>query len=127
MNQIYSTLEYIWKRAHCGESVDIESDIIGLLSRQNIKIRQIDGDLTQINISIPITIKNAFVIGLRYIKKDGTCTEDHFLCEKYVVSSTMQLEIEPHYKARLEFRLHEYHGTHNSKSILFNQMPKTAS
>lgn len=115
MNEPYSGLENIWNRLHTGELVDIESGIRALLSRQGIKIRQNDGVLRQINLSIPKTIEDAFVIGLRYVKRDGTCTEDHFLCQKHMEPSASRLQIEPHYKKRLEFKLPEYRGTHKEQ------------
>ncbi len=115
MSETFSALENIWKRFHGGEFVDIECDILGLLSRQGIKIRQLDGQLKQINLSKPTTTENAFVIGLRYVKADGTCTEDHFLCLKNIEPSATRLEIKPHYKRRLEFRLPEYRCTHKQQ------------
>ncbi len=60
------------------------------------------------------------MIGLRYIKKDGSCTEDHFLCRKDHESTLERLEVEPHYKKRLEYRLPEYKGAHKEQ-IDFSQ------
>lgn len=118
MNDAYLLLESIWKRRLGGEVVDIEREVLGLLSRQGIKIRQDDGELKQINLSIPTSTENAFVIGLRYIKRDGTYTEDHFLCQKDIEPSTKRLEIEPHYRGRLEFKLPEYRDTHKQQVAL---------
>ncbi len=127
MNETYSALEDIWKRHLSGEVVDIEREVLGLLSRQDIKIRQDDGDVKQINLSIPTSTEHAFVIGLRYIKRDGTYTEDHFLCQKDVEPSTTRLEIEPHYKRRLEFRLPEYRGTHKQQVVFTSTAVKDSN
>jgi len=115
MNMTYAVIEHIWKRCLADEEVDVGEDILALLSRQEIKTRQIDGVLRQINLSIPTSINSAFVIGLRYIKNDGTCTEDHFLCRNDIEPSMTQLSIEPHYGRRLEIRLSEYRGTHKQQ------------
>ena len=64
MSKTYAVLENIWMRYRDGKHVDIESDVLGLLLMHGIKIRQLDGELTQINLSIPTTIESAFVIGL---------------------------------------------------------------
>ena len=115
MNEAYAALEGIWKRHFTEEFVDIEKVILGLLLQKGINIRKQDGDLMRVTVSIPTSVDDAFVIGLRYIKKDRTCTEDHFLCRKDVDPSIEQLQIEPHYKSKLEFRLPEYSGTHKQQ------------
>ncbi len=115
MSDAYRMLQDIWTRCLRGEQTNIERDILDLLLRHRIKIRQHDGDLKQITVSIPTSIDNAFVIGLRYIKADGTCTEDHFLCQQDVEMNGVPIGIEPQYKGRLEFRLPEYRGTHKQQ------------
>ena len=67
--------------------------------------------MKQITLSIPTSKGNSFVIGLRYIKNDGTYTEDHFLCEKEGVGLKGEV-ITYHPKRRLELALPEYTGTH---------------
>jgi hypothetical protein len=114
MDNIYLSLQDIWARHLRGER-NIERDILDLLSRHGIKIRQNDGALKQITVSIPTSVDNAFVIGLRYIKADGTRTEDLFLCQDNAYKNGVPVEIEPHYKGRLEFRLPEYRGTHKEQ------------
>lgn len=108
-------LQDLWTRYLRGEQANIERDILDLLFRHGIKIRQHDGDLKQIIVSIPTSIGNAFVIGLRYVKADGTCTEDHFLCQENAEKNGVPIGIEPQYKGRLEFRLPEYRGTHKQQ------------
>ncbi len=127
MSAAYSALERIWQRHVSGAVVDIETKIEHLLAQRGIKMRQDDGVLMQINLSIPTSIEDAFVVGLRYMKRDGKCTEDLFLCRKNLCTEITQLEIEPYYKGRLEFILPEYHGTHRQQ-VVFTQpaAPDTA-
>ena len=117
MNEAYSAIERIWNRHVSGNGLDIKREILGLLLQQGIKTRQNDGKPKQINISNPTSIQDAFVVGLRYIKNDGTQSEDHFLCRKGVAPNTTRLEIEPHYKRRLEIELPEYRGTHKQQVV----------
>ena len=84
-------------------------EILELLRQQGITIRADDGDLNQINISIPTSTPDAFVIGLRYIKRDDSQTEDHFLCQKGVD------EIKPFYGRRLERKFPEYRSSHKTQ------------
>ena len=117
MNASYAFLESIWKRCQAGENLDVPNELPSLLLQQGIRTRQADGVLRQINISIPTSIQNALVIGLRYIKRDGSCTEDHFLCRRDAQGGP---EIEPCYGRRLETRLAEYRGTHKER-VAFGQ------
>ena len=109
MSDAYNLLEDMRKRYISRKDVDIKDEFLHLLSLHDIKPRGIDGgELKQINSSIPKSINNAFVIGLRYLKENGTYTEDHFLC---------RIGIEPgieksYYKRRLEYKMPEYWGTH---------------
>lgn len=79
--------------------------IISLLHKYGIKIRQDDGTDPKITFSIPKSEPDTFVIGLRYIKKNGTKTEDHFLFKK-------GLSIEYLRGKRLEKLMPEYIGAH---------------
>ncbi len=85
--------------------------IIPLLKNYGIRLRQNDDSLKQITFSIPTTKENSYVVGLRYIKNDGTFTEDHFLCESEGVGLKGE-EIVHHPKRKLEYKLPEYKGTH---------------
>ncbi|MCG2722726.1 MAG: hypothetical protein L6290_12055, partial [Thermodesulfovibrionales bacterium] len=67
----------------------------------------------QINISIPTSIKNSYVIGLRYVKKDGTHTEDHYLIKREIKENDK--EIVYLRGQRLEKLLIEYRGTHKQQ------------
>jgi hypothetical protein len=55
------------------------------------------------------------VVGLRYIKMDGTYTEDHFVCSKNQASNLEPVEIERYYKGKLERKFQEYKGTHKQQ------------
>lgn len=118
MNPKYIAIERIWERLDRGESMDIKREILELLSQSKIKLRQDDGELIQINLSIPTSMKAAFVIGLRYIKKDSTYTEDHFLCQRDTQAGTNLREIESYYRRRLELLLPEYRHTHKQTIFL---------
>ena len=115
MNRTYSVLEVLWNRYLAGERQILESEVPRLLSEGDIKLRADDGELKQITISKPTTIQDSFVVGLRYSKRDGTHTEDHFLCRKNQESSLEPVEIERHYKGKLERELPEYKGTHKEQ------------
>jgi hypothetical protein len=101
LNQTYIAIEGIRNLLVRGESMDIKREILELLSQSKIKPRQDDGELIQINLSIPTSIEAAFVIGLRYIKKDSTYTEDHFLCRRDAQADTCPGEIKSFYRGRL--------------------------
>jgi hypothetical protein len=120
MNRPYSALEALWNRYLAGERQILESEIPNLLSERDIKLRADDGELKQITISKPTTIQDSFVVGLRYSKRDRTHTEDHFLCRNQE-SSLEPVEIERHYKGKLERELPEYKGTHKEQ-VDFSQV-----
>ena len=65
------------------------------------------------------------MVGLRYIKSDGTYTEDHFLCEKEGTGLKGE-EITHHPKRRLELALPEYKGAHKETPDL-NAVKNTKS
>ena len=110
MNDRFAALLSWWNE---GESVDfeeVESQVRIVLSQHNIRLRQDDGYLVQINFSLPQS-HSGLVLGLRYRKRDGTLTEDHFLC----VDGPEGVEITPYYTAALEELLAEYRGTHKQQ------------
>lgn len=110
MNSAYTKLKEIWN--NCSENnTSSLARIVSLLSEFRIRLRQRDGTLKQITLSIPTSKENSYVVGLRYIKDDGTFTEDHFLCEKEGVGLKGE-EIVHHPKRKLDFVLPEYKGTH---------------
>ncbi len=112
MNYSYCALQSIWNRQPDLKFETLEPEIRAHLSHQGIRMRQDDGELRQITLSKPTTNGNSLVIGLRYMKRDGMYTEDHFSCRRDWEASSGTLEIERHYKGQLEFQLPEYRGTH---------------
>jgi hypothetical protein len=108
MSDAYVTIKSIWNRYFSGSAIDVPKEVLDLLLREDIRIRQKDGTLKQVNISRPTSMPNSFVVGLRYMKKDGTPTEDHFLCRD-------GYPIESHYGKRLEMVLPEYKETHKQR------------
>ena len=83
--------------------------IVDLLNKNGITLRQKDGDLIQATISIPASISDSYVIGLRYRKKDNSQTEDCFLIHKG------NDRIESFYKGKIEKKLIEYKNTHKAQ------------
>jgi hypothetical protein len=108
MSYAFTTLEAIWTRHINGDPSDTERGLIALLQSERIRIRQDDGELRQLTISRPTSVTSAFVIGLRYEKRDGTPTEDLFSVEE-------GRPIESHYRGSLERRWPEYRGTHKQQ------------
>lgn len=110
MNSAYMKLKQIWDDCST-EGTGSLTRIVPLLNEHGIKPRQKDGVLRQIILSVPTSKEKSYVVGLRYIKNDGTFTEDHFLCEEEGVGLKGE-EIVHHPKRKLEFELSEYKGTH---------------
>lgn len=103
----YSELKQITDQAYATQVFDkkVARSIVQLLGKYGKKLRQDDGKLHQLTVSIPTSRADAIVIGLRYIKQDTTYTEDHFLFE-------IDQPIVYHPGKRLEKILPEYKGTH---------------
>jgi hypothetical protein len=120
MNSPYSALEDIRNRYLAGECPGFRNEVIKLLSENDIKRREDDGEQIQINTSIPTTIEDLLVTGLRYSKRDGSPTEDHFLFQKN------SQKIKKYYGKGLEQVLPEYKGTHK-QPIDFNQRAFTSA
>lgn len=110
MNNPYSDMEDIWNRHLGGERANTAKAILAFLDNQDIGIRKDDGELKQLTVSKAISVTSAFVIGLRYDKRDGTQTEDHFSIER-------GRPVEPHYRATLEGKWPEYGNTHKQQVI----------
>ena len=98
MNKAYEKLKAITDDVYAQRREKWADDAIQILRHEGIKLRQDDGMLRQTNFSIPTSLADAFVLGLRYEKKDGTHAEDHFLFQK-------GKQIECCYKRKLEKKL----------------------
>lgn len=85
-------------------------EVVDILQKNNIKLRQKDGKLHSVNISIPNSESNCILVGTRYIKINNTFTEDHFLFEE-------NKPIVAFYKGKLEKVLVEYKGTHKQQIV----------
>lgn len=105
MSDAYAEVEAIWNRRMGGDQSKTKDDVVALLASYGIRLRQDDGELRQVTVSKPTSVSDAFVIGLRYHKNDGSQSEDLFFVKK-------GRSIEPHYRASLERKLPEYRGTH---------------
>lgn len=123
MKDAFGELEHIWNRCVAGTQKNMETEVLDLLKDQGIRIRQDDGELRQITLSKPTSANRGFVIGLRYIKKDGTQTEDLFPVEK-------GRPIAGPCKGSLEKQWPEYKGTHKQEvifTIVADEPPPTTS
>ncbi len=81
---------------------------VKLLNRHGIKLRDKDGALHEATFSVPKSMKDALVLGIRYQKKGGTFSEDLFLFRK-------GKPIQKGYRGELEKIVPEYKGTHKGK------------
>ena len=106
----YFELKTITDAVYAGTQDVWAKDVIKLLENLNIKLRQKDGKLHSVNISIPRSRDKCILVGLRYIKNDATYTEDHFLFEK-------NRPIMIFYKGKLEKVLHEYKASHKQQVV----------
>ena len=123
MKDAFAEVERIWARCVTEGRKDIEGDILDLLKDQGIGIRRDDGSLKQVTLSIPTLVNSAYVIGLRYIKRDGTQTEDLIPVEK-------GRSVEGCYKGSLQARWPEYDGTHRQQivfAIVADEPPPTTA
>ncbi len=84
---------------------DFHQQIVKILIKYGINLRQKDGSNPKVTISHPTSLPSSMVVGLRYTKKDGTKTEDHFLFHQ-------GQSIEKCYGKKLEKLLPEYEGAH---------------
>ena len=123
MSDAYAEVEAIWNRHVGGDHSKTKDDVVALLASQDIRLRRDDGELRQVTISKPTSVSNAFVIGLRYHKNDGSQSEDLFFVER-------GRPIVPHYRGSLEGKLLEYRGTHKqpvpSTLVVDVPLPPTA-
>jgi hypothetical protein len=106
----FDELKRITDEVYSGKREYWAKDVLLLLGNNDIKLRQDDGKLCQVNFSIPISQKDSFVLGLRYVKRDNTFTEDHFLFEK-------NQPIKYFSGLKLEKLLTEYKGTHKKQLV----------
>lgn len=83
-------------------SVNVFTD---LLARHGVRLRQKDGVLHEVTFSVPKSVQNGLVLGLRYRKRDGSFSEDPFLFQE-------GRGIKTGYRGSLEGMLPEYSGTH---------------
>jgi hypothetical protein len=97
----------------------VEREVRGIMLEHGIQLRCDDGELVQINFSLPTSIPSALVLGLRYRKRDSSLTEDHFACSW----RGDRLEVVPYYGRRLEHVFPEYRDTHKAQVDLNAQPP----
>jgi hypothetical protein len=115
-NPSFVEVDAIRNRLATGEDFDAVSAVVSALGSCGIRARQRDGELTQVNLSLPTSVQDAIVIGLRYVKADGSLTEDHYLCNRNLLPG--QSGIVYFNKRGLETLLPEYKDTHKQQSAL---------
>jgi hypothetical protein len=94
-----------------------------LLLQHDIRLRQDDGELVEINVSLPMSSESALVLGLRYQKRDETYTEDHFM----FTQEADGVVVTPYYGRALARVLPEYRDTHKAQTDFLPQVPSTFS
>jgi hypothetical protein len=85
------------------------SECIQILNDCGRNLRGKDGVPKRATLSIPISIKDIFVLGIKYQKRNDTLTEDHFTFEP-------DKPPEPYYKGKMQKLLTEYKDTHKRQS-----------
>lgn len=110
MESKYETIKNLHQRVSEFGKAELLKMVPNLLESWGIKSHVDDGVLSQINISNPEN--GILVIGLRYIKNNGTFTEDIF-----EVNSSNPNDIPKYYKGKYERERSEYKGTHKQKNI----------
>ena len=109
MDDSYDKLKSITDEYYAGQRTEWANDAIALLNEYGIKLRQKNGTPEIGTVSIPKSLANAIVIGIRYKKRDMSYTEDTFLFEK-------EKPIKSLYRDNIEKLLPEYTGTHKKQS-----------
>jgi hypothetical protein len=88
-------------------NAEVLREIPSILNAWGIKCRGDDGQLVWVNFSIPKSVDDTIVIGLRYQKRDQTVTEDIF-----ELNRSSPERVYSHYKGMYETYRPEYQGTH---------------
>ncbi len=106
MDNFFDELKIITDQVYSGSRpTNFHQSVVDILINHGIQLRQDDGLNPKVTISHPTSLPGSMVVGLRYTKKDGTKTEDHFLFQR-------GLPVERCYGIKLEKLLPEYKGSH---------------
>ena len=108
MDNSYAEFKTITDKYYTDWQMPNISVFVELLNRHGIQLRERDGELHEATFSVPKSMKDALVLGIRYQKKDGTFSEDLFLFCK-------GKQIQRGYRGELEKVISEYTGTHKGK------------
>lgn len=100
-------LKTLTDAVYAGKRSRWATEVLALLERHGIKRRQDDGQLVELTFSVAKSRHETLVVGLRYRKRAGDHSEDHFLF-------TPGEPIEKCYGKRVEKILPEYEGTHKA-------------
>ena len=118
MSDAYAVIDALVAEIRQGVTIDVRSVVLRVLELQGILPRRDDGVHQQTTISVAQSAEHAYVIGLRYDKRDGSQTEDLFAVEP-------GKPIVPYYKGRLQGIWPEYAGTHK-RTVDYGNAPDFA-
>jgi len=111
MTTKYEQVKSVHDRAVETRDANVLRGIPSLLKEWEISPRD-DGQLQWINLSKPTSVKETITIGLRYIKRDQTFTEDIF-----ELNNKKPDEVAKYYKGKYEQIRPEYKGTHKLQNV----------
>jgi len=112
MKSKYEQLRHIHDLAVTNHDASMLKEILKMLNSWDIKCRVDDGQLLWTNLSQPTSVEETITIGLRYMKKDKSLTEDVF-----EVSSSNPEKVVSFYKGKYERIRLEYKGTHKRQDV----------
>lgn len=113
----YLEIKKISDKMYAGTRDHFAPDMRKIIEKYGTKLRPASHIRWAMTFSIPATVKDSFVIGIRYKKPNGIFTEDHFLIQK-----GENMRVFP--KNELERFLPEYQGTHKGKPNFFEYTGK---
>jgi hypothetical protein len=103
----YQQLVEIHNRAAASGDPEALRQIPSLLTSWGLRPRADDGTLLWTNLSVPTSVSDAITVGLRYVKRDGSLTEDVF-----EVASHNPDTVISYYRGTYQSERPEYASTH---------------
>ena len=112
MNTKYEQIKNIHKTAIESHDANELRKIPSLLNEWKFKCREDDGELLWTNLSMPESIGETIIVGLRYRKRDTTFTEDIF-----EISAKNPNEVKAYYTGKYQKHCPEYKHTHKLQDV----------